>query len=333
MGRVKAFVGALLAALAFAAPASGQEASILERAAAALQSDSVYIEPTTGMLTEAEARMLRELIAREGNGPIRIAILPAAARDEIGESSTQVALRLGRLVRIAGVYAVVVGNEFRAASTDLGSGRAAHLATEAFDAHRDEGVAAVLADFVRRVGAARGAGRSAPVSDEGSSFWLVGLVIGGAALVGFVFVRRRRRAAELAEVKEAARDDLVALADDVTGLDEDVERNPRAKEAYTRAMEDYQRADDAFDLAERRATSPRSPRLSRMPGSRWKPRRLTSTVASRPSLASRASSTRGTAPRCATCGGTRRTAVRSWCPPASETRRVSKQARSRSRVR
>jgi uncharacterized membrane protein YgcG len=248
--QVKGFVGIVLAALALAAPAAAQEASTLEQAAASLRTDPVYIHPGTDMLTEAEAESLRRLIGREGNGPIMLAILPAAARAEADDSSTQVALRLGRLVRIAGVYAVVVGNEFRAVSTDLGSGRAAHLATQAFNAHRDEGVAAVLADFVQRVGEARGSGRSAPITnDEGSSFWLIGLAIGAVALLVFVFVRRRRRAAELAEVKAAARDDLVALADDVTGLDEDVERNPQAKEAYTRAIEEYQRADDAFDRA------------------------------------------------------------------------------------
>jgi hypothetical protein len=246
---VRAFL-VLLAALVLAAPASAQDASILGQAAASLRTDPVYIHPGTEMLTEAEAESLRRLIGREGNGTIMIAILPAAARAEADDSSTQVALRLGRLVRIAGVYAVVVGNEFRAVSTDLGSGRAGHIATQAFEAHRDEGAAAVLADFVRRVGEARGAGRSAPITnDEGSRFWLVGLVIGAVALLGFVFVRRRRRAAELADVKAAARDDLIALADDVTGLDEDIERNPQAKQAYTRAIEDYQRADDAFDRA------------------------------------------------------------------------------------
>jgi uncharacterized membrane protein YgcG len=252
--QVRALIALVFAALVAAAPASAQEASILEQAAASLRTDPVYIHPGTDMLTEAEAQDLRGQIARDGNGPILIAILPEAARAEADGSSTQVALRLGRLVRIAGVYAVVVGNEFRAVSTDLGSGRASHLATEAFEARRQAGVAAVLADFVRRVGETRASARGEAVSnDEGSSFWLVGVVLGGAALLGFIFVRRRRRAAELADVKTAAREDLVALADDVSGLDEDVERNPKAKEAYTQAIEDYQRADDAFD----RARSPR----------------------------------------------------------------------------
>jgi hypothetical protein len=243
-----------LATLVLAAPASAQEESILERAAAGLQSSPVYIYPGTMMLTEPEAQDLRGLIAREGNGPVMIAILPEEAKAEADDSSTQVALRLGRLVRIGGVYAVVVGNEFRAVSTDLGSGRAANLATQSFEAHGDEGASAVLSDFVERVGEARSAGRSAPISNsDGSRFWVVGLAIGGAALGGFLFFRRRKRAAELAEVKATAREDLVALADDVSGLDQEVESDPQAKEAYTRAMESYQRADDAFD----RARSPR----------------------------------------------------------------------------
>jgi hypothetical protein len=244
----------VLTALVLASPASAQEAGLLEQAATALRSNPVYVHPDTGMLTEAEAASLRDVISREGNGPVFVAILPAAAQAEADNSSTQVALRLGRLVRVPGAYAVVVGNEFRAVSTDLGSGRAGHLATQAFEAHRDDGVAAVLTDFVRRVGEARGSAQGQPVNDdEGSSFWLIGLGVGGAALAGFLLFRRRKRAAELAEVKTAAREDLVALADDVSGLDEEVERNPEAKEAYTRAMESYQRGDDAFD----RASSPR----------------------------------------------------------------------------
>jgi hypothetical protein len=253
---MRALVGtlAMFAALVATAPAVAQQEDVLDQAADALRADPVYLHPGTRMLTDAEAESLRTLIAREGNGPIMVAILPASARAEAGGSSTEVALRLGRLVRIAGVYAVVVGNEFRAVSTDLGSGRAGQLATEAFVAHRSEGVAAVLSDFVRRVGEARAAGQSAPVSnDEGSNFWLFGLVIGGVVLLVFTIVRRRRREAELAEVKAAARDDLIALADDVSGLDAEVDRNPQAKAAYTQAIEDYQRADDAFD----RARSPR----------------------------------------------------------------------------
>ena len=237
----RALIAAALAALVVV-PAAGAQTSLAE-VAQSLRSDVVYVHPEADVISASEARSLREQIDREAGGPLFIAILPASYRGD--GSSTEVAIALGRLARVAGIYAVVVGNQFRAVSTDLASGEAARLATEAFESRRDDGVAAVLADFVSRVGEARAGQRD----EEGSNFWLVGLVVGGVALLGFTLVRRRRRAAELAEVKAAARDDLVALADDVTELEAKVERDPEAKRSYARAIEAYQRADDVFDRA------------------------------------------------------------------------------------
>ena len=235
--------------------AAGAATGTLEEAAQSLQSgDPVYVDPQAMLISDSDAGSLRRQIERDANGQVFIALLPESAKDEAGGTATEVALRLGRMVRIPGVYAVVVGNQFRAVSTNLGSGRAAALATEAFEAHRNEGVYPVLSDFVTRVGEARqGTPTATGGSREGSGFWLIGLVVGGAVLGGALFDRRRRRARELAEVKSVAREDLVALADDVSGLEADVERNPQAKEAYGRALDEYQRADDAFD----RARSPR----------------------------------------------------------------------------
>jgi hypothetical protein len=77
------------------------------------------------------------------------------------------------------------------------------------------------------------------------------IVAGAGALI--LVVRRRRRAAAqqaaFAEVKDAAREDLVALASDVQELEDDVEANPRAKEAYLAALDQYGRASGAFDRA------------------------------------------------------------------------------------
>jgi MYXO-CTERM domain-containing protein len=226
------------------APAAGAQTELSD-VAQQLRSQAVYVDPSTDLVSDEEARSLRRQIDEEADGPVFIAILPERFRGD--GSSTDVAIQLGRLVRLAGVYAVVVGNEVRAVSTDLPSGEAGRLATAAFEARRDAGVTAVLSDFVRRVGEARqDVGER---EDESSTFWLVGLVIGLLALLGFGFVRRRRRAYELAEVKKAAREDLVALAEDVTELEAEVDRNPDAKRSYGYAMEAYQRADDSFDRA------------------------------------------------------------------------------------
>ena len=68
-------------------------------------------------------------------------------------------------------------------------------------------------------------------------------------LFGVRFRRRQARAKQLAAVKEAAREDLVALADDVAELEDDVERDPDAKEDYLLALEQYALASERFDRA------------------------------------------------------------------------------------
>jgi hypothetical protein len=107
-------------------------------------------------------------------------------------------------------------------------------------------VTPTLLDFIDRVGAARsGSGSS------GSSFgwWPIVLL----ALVAFFIYRRikrrRQNAIDATEVKEAAREDLVALADDVQGLEYKVERDAAAKRDYLAALDKYGQASAAFDRA------------------------------------------------------------------------------------
>jgi uncharacterized membrane protein YgcG len=251
-------IAVALGALALAAPATAAQTPIIDQAANSARERSVYVHPGTNLLTGAEARRLERQIEREANGPLYIAILPEAARREAGGTTTGVVLELNRRIITTNppaVHAVVVGNQFRAVNRDIPAG---DLATEAFEAHRADGVYAVLSDFVRRVGEARAAAAQ-PVQppgggDNGSNLWLVAVFAAIVALLGLgVFRRQRRRASDLGEVKATAKEDLVALADDVSELDAEVDRHPEAKEAYVRAIEAYQRADDAFD----RARSPR----------------------------------------------------------------------------
>jgi uncharacterized membrane protein YgcG len=247
----KRLIAASAAALALASPAAAQT-PILDGAAAAYRTSAVYVHQDTSLLTKAEERRLERQIDEEGRGPIYIAILPAAARSEANGTATGVVLELSRRVVTTNppaVHAAVVGNQFRAVNRDVPAG---NLATRAFLTYNTEGVAAVLSDFVHRVGDYRRPRAAAAPEEEGGSFpwWL--LLVGGAIAAFFVVraIRRgRQRERELSDVKSVAREDLVALADDVVGLDEHVEGNPRAKEAYLLAMESYQRADDSFDRA------------------------------------------------------------------------------------
>ena len=244
-----------VAALVLASPAAAQD-SLLDQAAADLRSDPVYVHPDTNLVDAGDERRIERAIDDEAGGPLFVAVLPASARQEVGGTTADVAIRLGRLLETEGVYAVVVGNQFRAVSTDLGRDQAGALATRAFLTHRDEGVAAVLVDFVQRVGAVRERSRSSSESEDGGGGFPSWLLVAGGAIAAFfgfrTFRRRREQTRQLADVKAVAREDLVALADDVVGLDEEVEQpaaRPEAKDAYVRAMDAYQRADDSFDKA------------------------------------------------------------------------------------
>jgi MYXO-CTERM domain-containing protein len=246
----------LVVALAFAPAASA--ATYLDQTAEALRSDPVYVDPDAeATVSAADAARLRDRIANSDGGPIYVAVVPAAARNEAGGDATDwlrmLANRLGR----PGTYAVVVGNQFRAGSTILERGEAARLATEAFTEHRDEGVAAVLLAFADTVAEARNGGDSSGSGSDETSLWPILAVVGAGGL-GFVLLRRRRRARREHEAletgKAVAQEDMLALADDIRALDLDVEMpnvDRDGKEHYGRAVDAYDRADRAYDTARR----------------------------------------------------------------------------------
>jgi len=251
-----------LVAAAFAAVAapSASAGPIVDRAVESLATDPVYVDPAAERAIGAgEAGRIRDRIESADAGPLYVAILPASATDEAGGSVDEVVRDLIRGVGEDGTYAVVVGNSFRAGSNVLPAGEAGQLATRALDEGGDEGTAATLLRFVDLVGDARAGGSGETAGEEGgdgsSSFaWLIPvLAIGGAGF--FLFRRRKRREvedAELAEVKETARDDLVALGEEIRALDLDVEMPgvpEEAKRDYERALTMYERADTALDRA------------------------------------------------------------------------------------
>jgi hypothetical protein len=251
-----ALAAAAGAALALCAPAHAGER--IDDAVAAWQTDPVYVDPDAELAIGSadEARVRRE-IDRAGAGPVYIAILPRTAEAETGGDPDGVLAALHDGLGRPGTYAVVVGRHFRAGSEDvLQPGVAGRLATEALEAHRGEGVTATLVDFVDRVAQARqnGGGDGDGDGDPGAGGGvLIGLlVLGGGGFLAWRAVRNRRRAqAELAEVKAAAHDDLIALADDVQKLEVPVESNPAAKREYEAALADYDTATHAYDRATR----------------------------------------------------------------------------------
>jgi hypothetical protein len=258
--RVAIFVLAL--SLVAAAPAGAQ--NTLSRAADALRESPVYVDSDAERaLSEPETTRLRDLISERGAGPMYVVVLPASARDEAGGDPAAALREIAQELREPGAYAGVIGDSFRAGSLGVDV-PAADLARDSLEAHAGDGTFAVLEDFVRRVADARAGGgsASAPRGDGGGSGFPIGLLLLlGLPLAALLLMRGRRRSqeekqarAELEQVKQVARDDLVALGEDIRSLDLDVQMpdaDPEAKAHYGQAVERYTEAEQALDRARR----------------------------------------------------------------------------------
>ena len=110
--------------------------------------------------------------------------------------------------------------------------------------------------------------------------------------------RKRRNSTD---AKLAAQDDLIALSTGLTDHDADVaiRSNPEAAEEQAAALSAYERGTAALDAARRPGTWARSAGPSPRASTTWPAPRPSRPTSPGPSGARRASSTRGTACRCA----------------------------------
>jgi hypothetical protein len=255
---------ALLAVL-LAAPLAAAQSGVLGEAATALQSDSVYVHPDANpSLTQAEVAALRARITERDAGPMYIAVLPERAASEAGGSVGQALTQLGSGVGRPGTYVLVAGRTFRAGSTRgiAPEGATPKAADAALKAKRGEGLDAILLDFVDRMGEVRAGndpgdsgGNGGGGGGEGTLIVLGALALGGG---GLVLARRRRRqreeAAELEEVRDTVRADVVQLGEEIRALDLDIQMPTASQEAkadYEQALGAYERASAAVDRARR----------------------------------------------------------------------------------
>ncbi len=239
------FIG-LLAVVA--APAAHAAPDVTDAVSALRAGDTVYSDPNAeNALSSAEISRLTAAANASGI-PMFIAVLPESAAG--GGSADDVLVALNGEIGMAGVYAVVVGNQFRAGST---SGSASDLATQAFRAQRDNGVAAVLDEFIA-LASARAAGGSPATADtsaggDGTAVLVVfGLLIVGGAVVVIVLIRRQRRitAKQLVAVRSAIDQDVTQYGERLAGLDlKDPDLDEAAREDIQRALDDYDRARSA----------------------------------------------------------------------------------------
>jgi hypothetical protein len=250
----------LLALAAAGAPASAQTTTgtpLITQAAEALRTSPVYVhDDAEEAISDADEAALEQRIAETGAGPLYVAIVPDAIKDEAGGSADAALIAIRNQLRRRGTYAIVAGTTFGARSDVVeGAGR---IATDAFEVRGDEGVHPTLREFAERVGEARRNGNEAPSEGPGGGGWgglaILGLLGGGAALFAVSRSRRRRREREeqVAELRETANEDLAALGEDVRALDIDVEMpnaDPQAKQEYALAVERYDQATRALDAA------------------------------------------------------------------------------------
>jgi hypothetical protein len=243
-------------------PGGTASASVdLDEVASALRSNPVYVEADAERaLTDDEIDELRSVI-RSADTPIYIAVLPASAADLAGGDAAEVASQLADAVDRPGTFGVVVGDTFRAGSSELAAGEAGELAAAALEANGDN-TAAVLDEFVERVGDAAGSSTesSADGDDDGTgSGWVLPVVlVGGAGAAGWLVWRRRRRRqadeAERARAEEADRQLLRAevsvLADDVVRLEPEIQLHPDARNDFDAAVSRYRAAQAALDYTD-----------------------------------------------------------------------------------
>ena len=258
----RALLLVLLAFLALGAPAHAQSGGFAE-IAQQLASDPVYVDPDAEeAISDREADQLREDIARKRAGPMYVAIVPGSLRDRAGGDTTEVARQIATNLRRNGTYAIIAGGQFRAGhiGPGLDRGIAPRIATDAVELRGDEGAFPILREFVDQIGAAKrnGGEPTSGGSDIGGGGFgglgFLALLGGGLALFSFSRSRRRKREeqAQVAELRETAQEDLVALGEDVRALDLDVEMpnaDPQGKEDYATALGHYEEAEKALDRA------------------------------------------------------------------------------------
>ena len=259
---------ALIALLSLSASAGAAPA---DDAREALASDPVYVHPrAAGRLSAAEQGRVRIAIAQNALGRMKIAVLPpqpGGAEAAGREIDTQD-------FAVRGTLLVASGPSFYAVTSHPNSGPTVEALRTAVDRHRDDGLAAILVDAVKRIarvdpGPAADIDRGAPsgtgvpdtegfLDDVGDTFKLVGLIIAGAIALPFLlfagwlllrFLRAGRRAAEVnAHSERTVRDELVSLGDGIRSLDLDTSMPSADRGALAEYEQAIARYDQANDL-------------------------------------------------------------------------------------
>jgi hypothetical protein len=174
-------VAAVLAGAICGPAAAHAPTTAIGRAVEALRQVNVSYDPAASV-TEVEAGSF-DLIAGDR---VFVALLPAAALNEINGGPKSVAAEIAREARLRGTLVVLVGSRLTATSDDIDQARLAQLVSASKAASRSP--AAQAQALVRAV-------RAEPGSDDGGLPW--GWIAGVATLLllvaGAVLARSRAR--------------------------------------------------------------------------------------------------------------------------------------------
>lgn len=261
---VLALTGVLVYSSAPAFAQVATETNYVSDVVAGLQADAVFVHPdASSALSEGDAEQLRDKISNSNAGAVYIAVLPEAAKQQAGGSTTELLKQVVNGVRRNGTYALVVGTELRAGHTQI-QGLVPDIATKAVQENSGGGTAAVLGGFVDGLAeAAQSEGGFAETDGGGggggsSAVPLAVLALGGGAAAFAISKKRKTQrlteAKQLKEVKDVAEEDLVALGESLRELDLQVEMpsaDPRAKQEYVKALGQYETATRDLDRAQR----------------------------------------------------------------------------------
>ncbi len=260
MRRFVILLSAIFTALAVTlaiAPMSHAAPDVSQAAATLRGGDPVYSDPAAeNPLSSAEVDQLTAQI-RDSGVPVFIAVLPESAAG--GATVDETLMALQSQVGLRGVYAAVVGSQFRAGAT-TNSGLAADLATQAFQDARDGGVYAVLSQFVTLVadpaaGNAAGTSSAESAGGAGPLIFLLVLLIGGAVIVVVVVRRsRKKQLIQLTAVRATVDEDITAYGERLGSFslaDPDFDDATRAD--MQRALDSYDRAKSSVAVMRRPA--------------------------------------------------------------------------------
>ena len=262
MGLARAAATSMTVLIAISSPARASGSNdVLGEVADSLRNDPVYVhEGAERAISEADAERVRAAIGG-ANTPIYIAVLPESVAETAGGDPAEVARELSEAVNRRGTYGVVVGDSFRAGSSELPSGSAGDLAEAAVGGGDD--TAAVLIDFVERVadaasGPATPAEETAAEStartdggDDGVGWVLPVVLAGGVGIGGLLWWRSRRRDADRRRAEAADRQMLIAeisvLASDVVRFEPEVQLHADARSDFDAAVNRYRAAQAAVE--------------------------------------------------------------------------------------